>query len=61
MYAKRYKKRYLDASDKNIQLDQEASEVINREKERLIAERNLRYKTDSIDTSTTTREDVAEL
>jgi hypothetical protein len=36
-------------------------EIINREKERLIAERNLRYTTDHIDTSTTTREDVAEL
>jgi hypothetical protein len=36
-------------------------EIINRKKERLITERNLRFITGHIDTSTTAREDVAEL
>ena len=61
MYAQGYLWVYLEAEDKNIHLDEKALALINREKERLIAERNLRYATDSIDTSSTTREDVAEL
>ena len=62
MYADRYfNDDNLDAQKKNIQLDQNALEIINRKKERLITERNLRFITGHIDTSTTAREDVAEL
>lgn len=51
----------LDARDRNVLLDELVIETIKREKERLVAERNLRYLLDNIDAAVAKREEVKEL